>query len=96
MLRKFAAALVATALIAGPALAAQSSSTAGSTPATPAAAAAQAAPAANAKPTAAQTVKPTPARKHVARGKTGKLHMARHVKPAKTHQANTGTAAKRS
>jgi hypothetical protein len=93
MLRTFAAALVATALIAGPAFAAEQSGTAG---ATPAAAATQTAPAANAKQAAAQPVKHKTARKHLVRGKTGTMHQARHVKPVKTHQANTGPAAKRS
>ena len=45
MLRNFAAALIATALVAGPAFAAQPSSSAGTSPAAPAVAAAPAAPA---------------------------------------------------
>ena len=45
MLRNFTAALIATALVAGPALAAQPSSNAGAAPAAPAVAAAPAAPA---------------------------------------------------
>src|ERR1700676_786480 len=91
MLRNFTAALLATTLIAGPALAAQSTGTAGSTPAT------QAAPAAHGKQTAAvkpaTSVKPMVkhaakhSRKHLVRGKSGTMHQARHIKPAKTHQA---------
>jgi len=86
MLTKFAAALLATSLIAGSALAAQPSAT----------------PAANGTGPAVQTQTPskpavnatTPAarhrhhvRKHVARSKGNALHHARHAKPAKTHQA---------
>jgi hypothetical protein len=113
MLRKFAAALIATTLIAGPAFAAQSTGTAGTAPAT----APVTAPVATAPASAAATVKTTKTvhhtvkhdRKHLARGKngiktgskSGTMHLARHVKPAKTHQANTGKttndqAAKRS
>jgi hypothetical protein len=91
MLRNFAAALLATTLIAGPAFAAQSSDTAGSTPAT------QAAPAASTT-NATQSVAAKPAkmvkhiakhaRKHFAHRKTGTMHQARHVTPAKMHQAS--------
>jgi hypothetical protein len=91
MLRNFAAALLATTLIAGPAFAAQSSDTAGSTPAT------QAAPAASTT-NAKQSVAAKPAkmvkhaakhaRKHFAHRKTGTMHQARHITPAKTHQAS--------
>ena len=96
MLRNFAVALVATTLIAGPALAAQSSGTAGSTSATPAAPVTQTAPATNAKQLAKQAVKQTHVRKHLAHGKNSSMRQARHVKPAKTHQANVSAAAKRS
>jgi delta-aminolevulinic acid dehydratase/porphobilinogen synthase len=96
MLRNFAIALVATTLIAGPVFAAQSSDTAGSTAAKPAAPVTQATPAANARQPAKEAVKQTHVRKHVAHGKNGPRHQARHIKPVKTHQANVNTAAKRS
>src|SRR5580704_15081953 len=97
MLRNFAIALVATTLIAGPAFAAQSSdNTSGSPSAKPAAPVTQAAPDTNAKQPAKQAVKQTHVRKHVAHRKTGTMHQARHIKAAKTHQANVNTAAKRS
>jgi hypothetical protein len=96
MLRNFAIALVATTLIAGPVFAAQSSGTAGSTSATPMAPATQPAPAANAKQPAKQAVKQTHIRKHLAHGKNSAMRQARHVKPAKTHQANVSAATKRS
>jgi hypothetical protein len=87
MLKKFAAALVATTLIAAPALAAQSGAAA--TPAVPATQATPAAPAAsNAKQIVApgETHKQTrvQTRKHVAHGKS------------RSHQANVNGAAKRS
>ena len=62
MLRNFTAALIATALVAGPALAAQPSSNAGAAPAAPAVAAAPAAPA-NIK--GQNAIKQTDARKPV-------------------------------
>jgi hypothetical protein len=86
MLRKFAAVLLATTLIAGTAFAAQPSGTAGSTPAAPAAAApATKANGATVKP--ATTVKPAKmaahsrkhARKHYARGTYGKVKVSHHV-----------------
>jgi len=121
MLRKFAAGLIATALIAGPAFA-QTSTTSGSAPAaTPSTApVTQTAPAkaaiapankmaapvvTDAKPTAnpSKTVKHAKLHKktvkHAARQshiKSGKMHQSRHVKSVKTHQAITGTSAKRS
>lgn len=91
MVRNFAAALLATTLIASPAFAAQSSDTAGSAPVT------QAAPAASTT-NAKQSVATKPAkmvehtakhaRKHFAHRKTGTMHQARHITPAKTHQAS--------
>ena len=83
MLRKFAAALIATTLVAGAAFAAEPSGTAGTMPA----AATANVKAATAMPT--KTVKHAQknARKHLARGKTGTMHQARHVNSAKTHQA---------
>ncbi len=106
MLKKFAAALVATTLVAGPAFA-QSTGNSGATPTTPAAQATQAAPStAAAKPTVkttaktAKTVRHTAkhVRKHAARSpkKGAAMHQARHVKPAKAHQAGVTAAAKRS
>jgi hypothetical protein len=83
MLRKFAAALIATTLVAGAAFAAEPSGTAGATPA----AASANVKAATAAP--AKTVKHAQrsVRKHHARGKIGTMHQAHHVKSAKTHQA---------
>jgi hypothetical protein len=92
MLTKFAAALLATSLIAGSAIAAQPSGTPASngtapavqtqTPSTPAADTAK--PGKTVKHTARHR---THVRKHVARSKTHVVHHARHAKPAKTHQA---------
>jgi len=91
MLTKFAAALLATSLIAGPALAAQSSGT----------------PASNATAPAVQTQTPPKTvkqtahhrnhvRKHVARTKGHAMHHARHAKPTTTDQAGMSKGAKRS
>jgi hypothetical protein len=103
MLTKFAAALLATSLIAGSAIAAQPS---GNTAPTPAAQTqTPSAPAATmnkAGKTVKHTVKHTArhrshVRKHIARGRSHVVHHARHAKPAKgsnTHQA--GVAVKRS
>jgi hypothetical protein len=90
MLRKFAAALLATTLIAGPAFAAQPSGNAGSNPA----ASAAAAPASGTNAVTKQTAKPTKtvkharkdARRHVARGKVGTIKVSRHFKSTKTHR----------
>jgi hypothetical protein len=93
MLRTFAAALVASTLVAGTAFAADPGAAA-STPATSAAPAA----AATTNMKADQTAKPVKhthkgTRKHLSRGKSGKIHQARHLKGSKTHQANgTGSA----
>jgi hypothetical protein len=102
MLKKFAAGLLATALIAGPAFAQTSNPSAAPTT-TPAAAPANtmAAPAAtNAKQATSPTktvkhaklhkapVKHVASRSHV---KSSKTHQAQHVKPVKSHQAKTGT-----
>jgi hypothetical protein len=100
MLRKFAAVLLATTLIAGPAFAAQPSGNAGATPAAPAATAP--APAGAATKTVSTPVKPIKtvkhvrkhARKHVVRGKTHTMKQARHLKPAKTHQSRVSHKAK--
>jgi hypothetical protein len=111
MLKTFAAGLLATALIAGPALAQTSNSTAapGSAPVATAPAKTMTAPATNAKQAAlpSKTVKHAKLHKknvrHVASRfhvKSSKTHQARHVKPVKSHQAGastkTGTIAKRS
>ena len=102
MLRKFAAALLATTLIAGPAFAAQPAAISGASPATQATPAVKAADK-NADKTADKTVKTTKSaahlvkhRKHVVRGKAGVMHQARHVKPANSHQASLAKTAKRS
>ena len=86
MLRKFAAALLATTLIAGPAFAASPTGNAG----TPAAASAPAAPAAPTK-----TVKHARlhARHHVACGKVAGSKMSRLLKSAKTHRAHVAAPA---
>jgi hypothetical protein len=85
MLRKFAAALLASTLVAGTAFAAEPSGNAGATAAAPAGATA------SVKADAAKTVKTVKhahksARKHFARGKVG-MKQAHHVKAGKTHQA---------
>ncbi|HET8920359.1 MAG TPA: hypothetical protein VFN27_11850 [Xanthobacteraceae bacterium] len=94
MLTKFAAALLATSLIAGSAIAAQPSgmpASNGTAPAvqtqTPSTTAAN-----TAKP--GKTVKHTArhrnhVRKHIARSKGHVVRHARHAHPAKTHQAGT-------
>ncbi len=93
MLRKFAAALLATTLIAGPAFAAQPSGSAGS-PAPAATAGAK---------TAATPTAPTKhlrkharshARKHVARRSDGRIKTVHHLKAGKTHKAHAAPAAK--
>jgi hypothetical protein len=96
MLRKFAAAMVATALIAGPAFAQMP----GNTPAAPAAQTTPKAPAAAttaAKPAAKPVKHATKhrrkhAQKHVRMlGKTRAVHQARHVKSGKAHQAGAAS-----
>jgi hypothetical protein len=89
MLRNFAAALLATTLIAGPAFAAQSTDTAGATKATPSVAA-------TTTVKTGETQKPVKmvkhltkhTRKHVAHRAVGAMHQASRLKPAKTHQAS--------
>jgi hypothetical protein len=99
MLTKFAAALLATSLIAGSAIAAQPSGMPAPNAAAPAVQTqTPSAPAAKTvKP--AKTVKHTArhrnhVRKHVARSKGHTVHHARHAKPSRTHQA--GMSSKRS
>jgi hypothetical protein len=100
MLRKFAAVLLATSLIAGPAFAAQPSGTAGATPAAPAAAAPASTNAATKTVTsqvkAVKTVKHVRkhSRRHVVRHKIGAMKQARHVKTTKTHQSGISHNAK--
>jgi hypothetical protein len=92
MLRNFTAALIATALVAGPAFAAQPSKDAGAAPAAPAVAAAPAAPA-NVK--GQNAIKQTEVRKpvkharnHVRQARTyGRHHVAQHVVHATKHMA---------
>jgi hypothetical protein len=90
MLRNFTAALIATALVAGPALAAQPSSNAGATPAaasaTPAAIKGQAVPKATDARKPAKTVKH--ARRHART--QARIHVRHHV----AHLAKLGKAAK--
>jgi hypothetical protein len=99
MLTKFAAALVATSLIAGSAIAAQPSGMPASNGAAPAVQ--------TPSPSATKTVKPAATvkhtarhsnhvRKHVARSKAHVVHHARHAKPAKTNQAGMTKSTKRS
>lgn len=90
MLTKFAAALLATSLIAGSAIAAQPSGMSASNGAAPAVQTRVPSTSAATKPTS--TVKHATrhrnhGRKHVARSKGHVVHHARHAKPAKTHQA---------
>jgi hypothetical protein len=103
MLKKFAVALVATALIAGPAFA-QSNGTSGAMPTAPAAQTAPVAPAAT-TPAAKPPVKTTKSVKHSAKHvrhhasrskKSGESHQARHAKPAKTRQAGPAKSDKQS
>jgi hypothetical protein len=111
MLRKFAAGLIATALIAGPAFAQTStpSATSGSAPAAMPAAAPASTMAAPAVTKTKVTANPSKMVKHAklhkktvkhvasrSHVKSAKLHQTRHVESAKTHQVKTGTSAKRS
>lgn len=82
MLRKFAASLLATTLIAGAAVAAPASNSTGPSPAAAAAPASTAAAKQTAKP--AGTVKH--ARKHIVRHKVGATKVSRHAKSTNTHR----------
>jgi hypothetical protein len=108
MLTKFAAALLATSLIAGSALAAEPAATTGSNSGMPAAQTqAPAKPAATANKTG-KTVRHSTrrhahvwhVRKHIARGKSHNgnhaVHHARHAKPAKSHQVGIAKGTGRS
>ena len=101
MLRNFTAALIATALVAGPALAAQPSSNAGAAPAAPAVAA----PAAPANIKGQNAIKQTDVRKsvktvkhgrtHVRHARTyGRHHVAQHVAHVTKHLAKPGKVTK--
>jgi hypothetical protein len=93
MLRKFAAVMLATTLIAGTAYAAQPAANAGSTPAAVAAGSGVAKGTA-VKDTAKQTAKPSKtvahlrkhARKYFAHGKSGRV--TQHVKAMKIHRGH--------
>ena len=108
MLKKFAAALIATTLVAGPAFA-QSNGNSGTMPSAPSAQTVPASPTASmpaAKPTvkdhrqngedgqARDKARPQACRAEHKKGAA--IHQARHAKPAKAHQAGIATAAKRS
>jgi hypothetical protein len=98
MMRKFAAALIATALVAGPALA-QSTGNPTAAPAAPAVS--QGAPAAAAKPAVktAKTVKHSRhLRKHAARHikKHAAVHQAHRTKASKVHHAGAAKTGKQS
>jgi hypothetical protein len=100
MLTKFAAALIATSLVAGSALAAQPLGDSGSAPANQTA---QTASLARTSATgtvtahkAVKTAKSRHTRKHIARGKSRKMLHARHNTPANAHQAAVGKNSKRS
>jgi hypothetical protein len=97
MLRNFTAALIATALIAGPALAAQPSSNAGAAPAAVSAAPAdtkgQAVPKATDARKPVKTVKH--ARNHVRHARSyGRHHAAQHVAHVTKHLAKPGKVTK--
>lgn len=99
MLTKFAAALLATSLIAGSAIAAQPSGMAASNGAAPALQTPATAAVKTVKP--AKTVKHAArhrnhVRKHLARSKDRAVHHARHANPAKTHQVGMTKNTRRS
>jgi uncharacterized protein YdeI (BOF family) len=99
MLTKFAAALLATSLIAGSAIAAQPSGMRASNGTAPAVQTqTPSTPAANtAKPAVKHAARHrNHVRKHIARSKGHVEHHARHAKPAKTHQAGMSKGLKRS
>jgi hypothetical protein len=86
MLRNFAAALLATVLIAGPALAAQPSSGAGSMPAAAATPQTANAQTHQAKPSKSVKRMHTQVRKHVARAKAGTVKLSRHFETRTIHR----------
>jgi hypothetical protein len=85
MLRTFAATLLATALIAGPSLAAPPSGNSGASPSAPAVSDAKAANQQTNASKPSKTVKPV-SRKHQARGKAGRSKLTRHLESTKTHR----------
>lgn len=89
MLRTFAAMLLATALIAGPSLAAPPSGNSGASPSAPGVSDAKAANQHASKPSKtnkrSKTVKPV-SREHHARGKAGRSKVKHHLESAKTHR----------
>ena len=95
MLRKFAGVLLATALLAGPAFAAQSTDNTGPTSAT--ATAGHHAVSKHVKLTKHGKIvrhARKHAHKHLAQGRHHKLKDVRHVKPATKHKAHVAKAAK--
>ena len=106
MLTKFAAALLATSLIAGSAFAAQPAAVpTGSNSTMPATQSQVPSKPAATMNKVGKTVKPAKkhtarhrshARTHVARGKSHAVHHARHAKPANGRQAGGGKTANRS
>jgi hypothetical protein len=94
MLRNFAAALLATTLIAGPAFAAQPSGTTGATPATASAPASTKAQAVTKETKPVKMVKHVRShvRKHFARNKVGTMKVASHVKTHRSHIARSHVA----
>lgn len=90
MSRKFAVALVAATLIAGPAFAQNYDTT------KPAAPAAQSRPASAASTAPAKTGMTVKHAKMQKKHRNGVSHQARHAKPAKAHQVSTGKSGNRS
>jgi hypothetical protein len=88
MLRTFAAVLLATALIAGPSLAAPPSGGSGATPSAPGLSDAKAANQQTNASKLSKTVKRVSG-KHHARGKAGGSKVTRHLKSVKTHRRLT-------
>jgi hypothetical protein len=101
MLTKFAAALLATSLIAGSALAAQPSGMAAPNGAAPAVQSQTPSTQSTHATKPVKAVKHTArhrnhARKHVTRNRGHVVHHARHAKPAKTHQVGMSKGSNRS
>jgi hypothetical protein len=95
MLRKFAGVLIAAALVAAPAFAAQSTDNAAASGATAAAGHHAAAKhAKSTKHTKTATRARKHAHKHVAHGKLHRAKQVRHLTPAATHKAQLGKTAK--
>jgi hypothetical protein len=94
MLRNFAAALLATALICGPALAAQPASGAGSTPAAAATSQTINAQTNEAKPSKFVKRMPTHVRKHTVRGTAATVKLSRHSGRVAIHRHRVAHVAK--